>query len=95
MSFLGSWSVVYSSHYQVVQETYGDRQRDFNVGKCLSYLQLTLPVMRDRSQTAYESTFEEEHSESDVEKYKLVVWLKSTQCVLFLKEITYFVHIHV
>lgn len=51
--------------------------------------------MRDRSQTAYESTFEEEHSESDVEKYKLVVWLKSTQCVLFLKEITYFVHIHV
>lgn len=51
--------------------------------------------MRDRSQTAYESTFEEEHSESDVEKYKLVVWLKSTHCVLFLKEITYFVHIHV
>ena len=45
----------------------------FNVAKCFSYLQLTLPVMRDRSQTAYESTFEEEHSESDVEKYKLVV----------------------
>ena len=45
----------------------------FNVAKCLSYLQLTLPVMRDRSQTAYESTFEEEHSESNVEKYKLVV----------------------
>lgn len=67
----------------------------FNVAKCLSYLQLTLPVMRDRSQTAYESTFEEEHSESDVEKYKLVVWLKSTQCVLFLREITYFVQIHV
>lgn len=67
----------------------------FNVAKCLSYLQLTLPVMRDRSQTAYESTFEEEHSESDVEKYKFVVWLKSTQCVLFLKEIIYFVQIHV